>query len=118
LQNHVALTAFVRFPQRSAPTPRTDQTTSLIPWAKPNFWGNEHQYVSDALTFSWISGGPFVERLERDFASYCGIRHALSVANGTAALHPAYLADRIGRARRQLSHALEECYTNANSGVI
>jgi perosamine synthetase len=66
--------------------------TSSIPWAKPTFWGNEQRYVTDALVSSWISGGPFVERLEHDFASYCGIRHALSVANGTAALHLAYLA--------------------------
>jgi perosamine synthetase len=66
--------------------------TYLIPWARPNLWGNEHRYVSEALNSSWISGGPFVERLERDFAVYCGGKHAVSAANGTAALHMAFLA--------------------------
>lgn len=66
--------------------------TYPIPWARPNFWGNEQLYVAEALSSSWISGGPFVERLERDFAAYCGSTHALSGANGTAALHMAYLA--------------------------
>jgi perosamine synthetase len=65
---------------------------SFIPWAKPSFWGNEHQYVTDALKSSWISGGPFVDRFECDFARFCGSRHALTVASGTAALHVAYLA--------------------------
>jgi perosamine synthetase len=69
-----------------------NRTASFIPWAKPNFWGNEHQYVTDALKSSWISGGPFVDRFERDFAAFCGSRHTLTVANGTAALHVAYLA--------------------------
>ena len=68
----------------------------LIPWARPIFWGNEQQYVAEALTSSWISGGPFVERLEREFAAYCSSAHALSAANGTAALHMAYLALGIG----------------------
>ena len=68
----------------------------LIPWARPIFWGNEQQYVAEASTSSWISGGPFVERLEREFAAYCSSAHALSAANGTAALHMAYLALGIG----------------------
>jgi len=63
-----------------------------IPWAKPNFWGNEHQYVAQALTSSWISGGPFVDRFEHDFAQYQGVRHATTASNGTTALHMAFLA--------------------------
>jgi perosamine synthetase len=75
-----------------ASPPEMNKTEYFIPWAKPNFWGKEHQYVTDALTTTWISGGAFVERLERDFAAFCGSRHALTVASGTAALHVAYLA--------------------------
>lgn len=63
-----------------------------IPWAKPNFWGNEHEYVAQALASSWISGGPFVDRFERDFAQYQGVRHATTASNGTTALHMAFLA--------------------------
>jgi len=31
-------------------------------------------------------GGPYVERFEADWAAYCGTRHGVGVANGTAAL--------------------------------
>jgi perosamine synthetase len=63
-----------------------------IPWAKPIFWGKEEQYVLEALRSSWISGGPFVERFERDLSDYLACKHVLSVSNGTAALHLAYIA--------------------------
>lgn len=63
-----------------------------ISWASPHYWGNEQQYVLDALQSSWISGGPYVERLEEDFARYCDSPYAVSASNGTAALHMAYLA--------------------------
>lgn len=64
----------------------------FIPWAKPDFWGNEQKYVAEALTSTWISGGPFLDRFENDFAQYCGVRHALTSSNGTTALHMAFLA--------------------------
>lgn len=63
-----------------------------IPWAKPTFWGDEEKYVSEALSSSWISGGPFVDQLEKHIADYCGVPHALAVSNGTTAIHLAYLA--------------------------
>jgi perosamine synthetase len=65
---------------------------SSIPWAKPVFWGREQAYVADALTSTWISGGSYIDRLEREIAAFCNIPHALTVANGTAALHLCYLA--------------------------
>ncbi len=68
-----------------------------IPWAKPEFWGNEKQYVLEALNSTWISGGPFVDRLEQEVARRTGIAHALTACNGTAALHMAFLAHRIGK---------------------
>jgi perosamine synthetase len=63
-----------------------------IPWARPDFWGREREYVIDALDSTWISGGEYVNRLEREFAVRFGVRHALTASNGTAALHLAYLA--------------------------
>jgi perosamine synthetase len=70
--------------------------SEFIPLAQPDFSGNEQQYVAEALASTWISGGPFVERLERDFANYCDARFALTAANGTSALHMAYLALGLG----------------------
>lgn len=65
---------------------------TFISWAKPDFWGNESKYITEALASTWISGGPFVEQFEKDFAHYSGIKHAVTASNGTTALHMAYLA--------------------------
>lgn len=67
-----------------------------IPWAKPTFFGNEKDYVMDALSSTWISGGPYVERLERQLPEMLGSRFGVAVANGTTALHLALLAADIG----------------------
>jgi perosamine synthetase len=66
-------------------------TDFFIPWAKPHFWGKEQPFVNEALASTWISGGPFVDRLEAEFAAYCGVKHALTSSNGTTALQMAYL---------------------------
>jgi dTDP-4-amino-4,6-dideoxygalactose transaminase len=44
------------------------------------------------LQSGWWSMGPRVEDFERAFSEFCGVRHALAVSNGTAALHLALLA--------------------------
>jgi perosamine synthetase len=67
-------------------------TNETIPWAKPEFWGNERRYVLEALNSHWISSGPFVQRLENEFAAYNRTTFALAVSNGTAALQLAYMA--------------------------
>jgi dTDP-4-amino-4,6-dideoxygalactose transaminase len=48
--------------------------------------------VRDTLASGWWSMGPRVAEFEAAFAELCGARHALAVANGTAALHMALLA--------------------------
>lgn len=67
-------------------------TRRQIPWAEPKYWGNEERYALDALRSSWISGGPYVDRLESDFSRYCGAPHVVATSNGTTALHAAFLA--------------------------
>jgi perosamine synthetase len=68
----------------------------LIPWAKPSLWGNERKYVDEALASTWISGGPYVERFEKEFREYSNVKHALATSNGTTAIHMAYLALGLG----------------------
>jgi len=46
----------------------------------------------EAVRSGWWSMGPRVAELEREFAAFCGVKHAFAVANGTAALHLALLA--------------------------
>ncbi len=64
----------------------------LIPWASTHYWGQEQDYVLDALKSTWISGGNYVEKLEKEFAKFCNSKHAVTSSNGTTAIHLAYLA--------------------------
>jgi dTDP-4-amino-4,6-dideoxygalactose transaminase len=52
--------------------------------------------AADALASGWWSMGPRVAAFEEAFAAYVGSRHAISVANGTAALQLALLAAGCG----------------------
>lgn len=68
----------------------------MIPWASPVFWGNERHFVEEALASTWISGGPFVDRLEASLARMCDKPRAVSASNGTTAIHMIYLALGLG----------------------
>lgn len=64
-----------------------------IPISRPDLSGNEEKYVVDAVRSSWISStGPYVTRFETEFAKMCGAGSAVTVCNGTVALHLALLA--------------------------
>ena len=68
-----------------------------IPVYQPELSGNEKKYVQECLDTSWISSkGKFVGEFEQQFAHVTQINHAISVSNGTAALHVALLALGIG----------------------
>ena len=69
----------------------------FFPWAKPDFWGNEKEYLVQALESTWISGGAFVDRLESEFAQFCGSKFAVSSSNGTTSLHLAFVALGLSR---------------------
>ena len=63
-----------------------------IPVSEPDLSGNEERYVLEAVRSTWISStGPFVKRFEAEFAAAAGTRTAISVSNGTLALHLALL---------------------------
>jgi perosamine synthetase len=65
----------------------------LIPNAVPHLAGNEWKYLKECLDTNWVSSaGPFVDRFEREVATYVGAPHAVATVNGTAALHVALLA--------------------------
>lgn len=71
----------------------------MIPWAKPSFGTLEKQYVCEALDSTWISGGPFVERLETEFVAAQAPAmdvDGLTCSNGTTALYLALLALGVG----------------------
>lgn len=68
-----------------------------IPVAAPVLAGREKEYVADCMESGWISSvGKYVELFEAEFAKFCGVRHAVSCCNGTAALHLALAALGVG----------------------
>jgi perosamine synthetase len=68
-----------------------------IPVAAPVFAGNEKKYVNDCLDSTWISSaGMYIHAFEEKFADFCEVKHAISVMNGTVALHLSMLVLGIG----------------------
>ncbi len=52
--------------------------------------------IAQVMRETSFIGGPAVERFEKAFAEYCGTKHCVGLASGTAALHIAFLAMDIG----------------------
>lgn len=69
----------------------------LIPVNDAAVAANARRYVLEVLDSGWVSSaGPMVARFERAFAESIGVRHAVSTASGTTALHLALAALGIG----------------------
>ncbi len=59
---------------------------------EPSFNGNEWIYLKECLDSTFVSSvGSYVDRFEKELATFTGARHAVAVVNGTAALHLALL---------------------------
>ena len=58
--------------------------------------GEFDRAVREVIDSSAFAGGPFVEKFEADFASYCGCQHAIGVGSGTEALWLSLLACGVG----------------------
>ena len=72
-------------------------TPPRIPVAAPVLGDAELANVVEAVRSGWISSlGAFIARFETEFAAFCDARHAVAVANGTAAMHLALAAAGVG----------------------
>jgi perosamine synthetase len=67
-----------------------------LPYAHQTIEPDDLAAVNAALTADWITQGPLVARFERALAERAGVKHAIAVANGTAALHAACWAAGLG----------------------
>ena len=63
-----------------------------IPYARQSISRADIAAVTAVLRSDWLTQGPAIARFERAVAAHCGAKHAVAVANGTAALHLACLA--------------------------
>ena len=68
----------------------------MLPYARPSITDAEVREVEDCLRSGWLSTGPRAQRFEAALAERLGVRHALGVSSGTAALHLAVLAAAVG----------------------
>ncbi|HEX2922505.1 MAG TPA: DegT/DnrJ/EryC1/StrS family aminotransferase, partial [Chloroflexota bacterium] len=68
----------------------------MIPLAKPVLGEQEIDAVISVLRSGQLAQGRVVESFERRFAETIGVKHAVAVSSGTAALHIALLAHGIG----------------------
>lgn len=73
------------------------EMNNFIPVNEPLISDESKKYVNIALDTGWISSaGVFVDKFEKDFAKFLGIKYAIAVSSGTAALHVALLAAGLG----------------------
>ncbi|MFJ7917868.1 MULTISPECIES: LegC family aminotransferase [unclassified Lysinibacillus] len=60
----------------------------FVPLHEPTFNDKEVEYVTDCVKSGWVSSvGAYVNRFEEDLAKFVGVKRAVAVVNGTAALH-------------------------------
>jgi len=68
-----------------------------IPVYAPVLGDEELENVVAAVRSGWVSSlGTFIPEFEREFATFCDVREAVAVSNGTAALHLALLTLGVG----------------------
>lgn len=54
----------------------------------PHMSGNEQKYIDEAFKTNWIAPlGPNIDAFEKEIASFTGVREAVAVSSGTAAIH-------------------------------
>ncbi|MHA1626932.1 MAG: DegT/DnrJ/EryC1/StrS family aminotransferase, partial [Candidatus Asgardarchaeia archaeon] len=60
-----------------------------IPLAKPMIGEDEKKNILEVLDSGWLVEGKWCSKLEREFSKFVGSKNAITVSNGTAALHVA-----------------------------
>jgi UDP-4-amino-4,6-dideoxy-N-acetyl-beta-L-altrosamine transaminase len=81
--------------QGDQPGDPVDQGRAL-PYGRQWLDQDDIEAVLGVLRGDWLTQGPLVGSFEEALAEACGVRHAVAVSNGTAALHLACLAAGVG----------------------
>jgi UDP-4-amino-4,6-dideoxy-N-acetyl-beta-L-altrosamine transaminase len=58
-----------------------------IPYGRQNITEDDITVVIETLKSDYLTQGPCVSQFEKSFADYIGVKYAVAVSNGTAALH-------------------------------
>ena len=70
-------------------------TLKTIPVASPQMGDEEKAAVMSVLDSGQLAQGPVTAAFEREYAAWCGVKHAIAVNSGTAALHLMLMAHGI-----------------------
>lgn len=63
---------------------------------EPNFSIREIEYVENCIKSGWVSSnGEYIDKFENELSKFTGIKNAIAVVNGTAALHLCLLASGV-----------------------
>ena len=69
-----------------------------IPLATPHLSGEEMIFINEALDDNWIApAGPHVDAFEKEIAEFAGVKGAVAVNSGTAAIHLALSLMNVGK---------------------
>ena len=88
----------------------------MIPYGKHHVDEDDIQAVVNVLRSGLLTQGPAVESFERAVADYVGVKHAVAVSSGTAALHLAALAAGVGPGTTLITSPIT-FVASANAGV-
>ncbi len=89
----------------------------MIPYGRQSVDASDVEAVIEVLRSAWLTTGPGVESFERAIAATAGTEHAIAVSSGTAALHCAMHALRVGPGDEVIVPALTFVAT-ANAAVF
>jgi perosamine synthetase len=84
-----------------------------IPIGQPDIGPEEIKAAQETMESGWVTQGKKVEELEKAFARYCGVKYAVAVNTGTAALHVALTAIGIKNGDEIITTPLS-CVATAN----
>lgn len=86
----------VESPVPSEKQKNTGGMKHFIPYGRQWIDEGDIEAVGEVLRSDWLTTGPKVEEFEKEFACVIGVREAVAVSNGTAALHAIMAAIGIG----------------------
>ncbi|MGB2661611.1 MAG: DegT/DnrJ/EryC1/StrS family aminotransferase [Candidatus Omnitrophota bacterium] len=70
----------------------------MIPVNEPYLGKEELKNIKDCVRSGWISSkGAYIEKFEKAFSDFCGMRYGVATTNGTTAIHLALAALGVGK---------------------
>jgi perosamine synthetase len=75
---------------------KKDMREKMLPYGRQSIDEDDIEAVVRSLRSDWLTTGPTIAEFEREFAQFVGVKEAVAVSSGTAALHASVYAAGIG----------------------